>query len=120
MHFIVPYYIHDDVIKHQTTGHDTSSIIITEILLFHCIHNIVIFQGDIFDGGKNLLPIGGNVFGLFLHLECIHPSNIENCSLMDVNWDLNPYIKSCDFFIGTNSPIIFSYYWRICANEKTT
>ena len=66
---IVPYYIHDDVIKNQTNGHDTSRIIITEILLFYWIHNMVICQGDIFDGGKNSLPIGGNVFDVFLRIE---------------------------------------------------
>ena len=67
--FIVPYYIHDDAIKNQTTGHDTYRIIITEILLFHGILNVVIYQGDIFDGGKNSLPIGGNVLDLFFRIE---------------------------------------------------
>ena len=34
------------------------------------------------------------------------PSNLDNPSIMYVNWDLNPYIKSCVFFIAKNSPII--------------
>ena len=46
--FLVPYYINDNVIKHQTNGHDTSRIIITEILLFQWIHNMEICQGNIF------------------------------------------------------------------------
>ena len=33
--FLVPYYIHDDVIKHQTNLHDTSMIIIIYILPFN-------------------------------------------------------------------------------------
>ena len=45
--------IHDDVIKHQTTGHNTSRIIITYILIFHWKDKMIPFQGDIFDGGKN-------------------------------------------------------------------
>ena len=67
--YIVTYYSHDNFIKYQTTGHDTPSIIITKILLFHWIHNRVICQGNIFDGGKNSLPNGGNVFILFFRLE---------------------------------------------------
>ena len=98
--FIVLYYIHDDVIKHQTTGHDTSMIIMTNILLFYWIHNMVIYQGDIFDWGKNALPNGGNIFYLFFCLELRQPSNLQNCSLMNVHWDLNPYIKSCGFSLA--------------------
>ena len=45
--FTVPYYIHDYVIKNQSTGHNTSRIIITHILLFNWIQNMVICQGDI-------------------------------------------------------------------------
>ena len=105
--FIVSYYNHYDVIKHQTTGHNTYRIIFTEILIFHWIHNMVIFQGDIFDGGKNSLPSGGNVFDLFFRLEWRQTSNYNNSSLMDIHWYLNPYIKSCGSFIVTNAPIIW-------------
>ena len=43
---------HDDVIKHQTTGHNTSRIIITYILIFHWEDKMIAFQGDFLDGGK--------------------------------------------------------------------
>ena len=58
--------------------------------MFHWIHNMVIVLGDIFfDGGKNSLPSGGNVFDLLFRLEWIQPTNLENLSLIDVHWDLN-------------------------------
>ena len=45
--FLIHNYIHDDIIKHQTTWHDACTIIITEIYLFHCIHNRENRQGNI-------------------------------------------------------------------------
>ena len=44
---------HDDVIKHQTTGHNTSMIIITYILIFHWKDKMIAFQGGFLDEGKN-------------------------------------------------------------------
>ena len=55
---------------------------------------MVIFQDAIFDGGKNSLPSGGNVFELLFRLERRQPSNLENRSLMNAHWDLNSYKKS--------------------------
>ena len=46
--FIVSYYIHDDVIKHQTPLHNTYRIINTYVLLFQWIHNRKSSQGNIF------------------------------------------------------------------------
>ena len=46
------YMIHDDVINHQSTGHYTSRIIITYILIFHWEYNMTLFQGNFFEGGK--------------------------------------------------------------------
>ena len=45
--------IHDDVIKHQTTGYYTSRIIITYILIFHREDKMIAFQGNFLEGGKN-------------------------------------------------------------------
>ena len=45
----------------------------------------------------------------FFLLEWRQPSNLDNISLMDVHWDLNPYKKSCGSFNGTNSLIIWEY-----------
>ena len=67
---LVLYYIHNDVIKHKTTLHDTSRIISTEILLFQWIHYLIGQPvKNFFDVGKNYLPNGKNVFILFFGLE---------------------------------------------------
>ena len=69
---LVPDHIHDDVIQHQTTWYDTSMIIVTYILLFQRIKNWMTFQYNIFDGGKNSFPNGGNIILWFLIYPCIH------------------------------------------------
>ena len=50
------------------------------------------FVKDIFfDGGKNSLPNGGNVFILFFGIEWRQPSNSEKRSLIYVQCDLYLY-----------------------------
>ena len=66
-----------------------------------------IYQGDIFDGGKNSLPNGVNVFMLFFRIELRQSPNLHNHSLLDVQCALNPYSNSNGFFIGNNAPIIW-------------
>ena len=85
--FIVPYYIPDDVIKHQTTWHDTSRITITDILTFHWINNRATCQGNSFYGGNNSLPNGGNVFILFFIIEWRKHTNLEKRSFIYVKCD---------------------------------
>ena len=46
--FFVTYYIHDDVIKYQTTLHDTSRTIITDTLMLQWKHNKATCQGIVF------------------------------------------------------------------------
>ena len=110
---IVPYYIPDDVIKHQTTWHDTSRITITEILTFHWINNRATCQGNSFYGGNNSLPNGGNVFILFFGIEWRQPSNSEKRSLIDVQCDLYPYESSNGF----SSAQILQQYENIWVNN---
>ena len=87
--FIVPEYIHDDVIEHQTTWYVKSMIIIKDILLFQWIKNRVNIQWNIFDGGKNSLPNCGNIFLWFFCLDWRQSYSSEKNSLMDVQCELN-------------------------------
>ena len=52
---LVPEYIHDDVIKHQTTLHETSRIIVTYIILLQQKNNWMAFQYDSFDKGNKII-----------------------------------------------------------------
>ena len=117
---LVPEYIHDDVIKHQTTWHETSGIIITEILLFQWINNRATFQVNSFDGGNYAIPNGENVFLWIFDIDWRQPSNLEKHSIMDVQCDVNPYSSWNCFFICKSFPIIwehwsehYSYYLKI-------
>ena len=45
----------------------------------------------VFDGGNHSFPNGGNIFLLLFGLEWSQPYNLDKRSLMDVQFDLNPY-----------------------------
>ena len=64
------YLIHDDVIKHHTTGHNTSRIIITYILIFIGKIKWLFFKVIVLEGGKKSFLSGKNIFDL-VFLECI-------------------------------------------------
>ena len=51
------YMIHDDVIDHQTTGHYTSRIIITYILIFHWEYKMIFFQSNFLKEVKKLFEV---------------------------------------------------------------
>ena len=102
---LISDHIHDYFIKHQTTWHETSSTIITDILFFQWIKNWVTFQYNIFDGDKNSFPNGGNIIFWFFLLDWRQPCNLYKRSLMDIQYDLNSYPLSNGFFNCTWSMI---------------
>ena len=102
---LVSDHIHYGVIKHQTTWHETSRIIITYLFLFQWIiigwpFYIIFFYGD-----KNVMTNGVNLIFWYFLLEWIQPCNLVKSLLMDIQCELKTITFSNGFFYRTNSLI---------------
>ena len=104
----VSEYIHDYVIKHQITWHDTSRIIVTYVIF---LQNWLTIQYDIFDEGKISFPNGRNINFYFRLLDWQQTWTLEKCSLMGKQCDSNPYPYPNGFSVCTNF-LIHLEYWR--------